>query len=84
MSRILDDFLRTSKGRQIFIAVQPTPGGNKAGSEGILDDYDEDYVLIRGKNCLMMTAIDAIISFELAYKDLNLIEIVNNKSASTE
>lgn len=76
MSRILEDFLKANKGRQIFIAFSPTPGGNKAGSEGILEDYDEEYVVIRGKNSVMMTSIDSIISFELSYVDLNLMEVV--------
>ena len=76
MSRILDDFLRANKGRMIFIAIQPTPGGNKAGSEGILEDYDEEYVVLRAKDWLMMTAIKSIISFEVEYTNLNLIEVV--------
>lgn len=76
MSRILDDFLRANRGRMIFIAVQPTPGGNKAGSEGILEDYDEEYVVLRAKDWLMMTAIKSIISFEVEYTNLNLIEVI--------
>ncbi len=76
MSRILDEFLKANRGRLIFIAVSPTPCGDKAGSEGILEDYDEEYVLIRGKHCLMITAIDSIISFELLYRDLKMIEVV--------
>lgn len=76
MSRVLTEFLRVNRGRRIFIAVVPTPGGDKAGSEGILEDFDEEYVVLRGRKCVMMTAIDSIISFELAYEDLNLIEVV--------
>lgn len=75
MSRLLDDFLKSSKGRMIFIAVQPTPGGNKAGSEGILQDYDDKYVVLRSENYLMMTAIESIISFEVKYTNLNLVEV---------
>lgn len=60
----------------IFIAVQPTPGGNKAGSEGILQDYDEEYVILRSEDWLMMTAIKSIISFEVEYTNLNLVEVV--------
>lgn len=75
MSRILDDFLKSAKGRMIFIAVQPTPGGNKAGSEGILEDYDEKYVVLRSEDWLMMTAIESIISFEIKYTNLNLVEV---------
>ena len=76
MSRLLDDFLKSAKGRMIFIGVAPTPGGNKAGSEGILEDYDEKYVVLRSEDWLMMTAIDSIISFEVRYTNLNLLEIV--------
>lgn len=76
MSRILSTFLTSHKGKLIFIAVQPTPGGGKAGSEGILEDYDEEYVLLRGNAGLMMTAIDSIISFEFQLKDLKLVEVV--------
>ena len=76
MSRLLSSFLSVNKGRMIFIAVQPTPGGNKAGSEGILVDYDEEYVLLRSNVGVMMTAIDSIISFELETKNLKLIEVV--------
>jgi len=76
VSRILDDFLKSAKGRLIFIGVQPTPGGNKAGSEGILEDYDEKYVVLRSEQWLMMTAIDSIISFEIRYTNLNLGEVV--------
>ena len=75
-SRLLTDFLKSCKGRQIFIAVQPTPGGNKAGSEGILHDYDEKYVVLRSENWLMMTAIDSIISFEVEYTNQNLVEVI--------
>lgn len=76
MSRLLDDFLKSAKGRKIFIGVQPTPGGNKAGSEGILEDYDDTYVVLRSEDWLMMTAIDSIISFEIEYTNLGLAEIV--------
>lgn len=76
MSRILGDFLKSAKGRMIFIGVHPTPGGNKAGSEGILEDYDEKYVVLRSEQWLMMTAIDSIISFEVRYTNLNLVEVV--------
>ena len=76
MSRLLDDFLKSSKGRMIFIGVAPTPGGNKAGSEGILQDYDEKYVVLRSENWLMMTAIESIISFEVKYTDLRLAEVI--------
>lgn len=76
MSRLLDDFLKSAKGRMIFIAVQPTPGGNKAGSEGILEDYDDKYVVLRSEEWLMMTAIDSIISFEVKYTNLNLAEVI--------
>ena len=76
MGRILSDFLKANKGRNIFIGVTPTPNGNKAGTEGILEDYDETHVLIRGTGCVMLTAISHIISFEIAYKDLNMIEVV--------
>jgi hypothetical protein len=76
MSRLLDDFLKSAKGRMIFIGVSPTPGGNKAGSEGILEDYDEKYVVLRSENWLMMTAIDSIISFEIKYTNLRLTEVV--------
>ena len=76
MSRLLDDFLKSAKGRMIFIGVSPTPGGNKAGSEGILEDYDEKYVVLRSENWLMMTAIESIISFEVKYTNLQLAEMV--------
>ena len=76
MSRLLDDFLKSAKGRMIFIGVAPTPGGNKAGSEGILEDYDEKYVVLRSEDWLMMTAIESIISFEVKYTDLKLVEVV--------
>ena len=76
MSRLLDDFLKSAKGRMIFIGVHPTPGGNKAGSEGILEAYDDKYVVLRSEDWLMMTAIDSIISFEVRYTNLNLLEIV--------
>ena len=76
MSRLLSEFLKASKGRMIFIGVAPTPGGNKAGSEGILEDYDEKYVVLRSENWLMVTAIDSIISFEVTYTNLNLAEVV--------
>ena len=59
----------------IFIGVAPTPGGNKAGSAGILEDYDDKYVVLRSEEWLMMTAIDSIISFEIEYTNLNLVEI---------
>ena len=76
MSHLLDAFLKSAKGRMIFIAVQPTPGGSKAGSEGVLEDYDEKYVVLRSEEWLMMTAIDAIISFEIRYTNLNLVEVL--------
>ncbi len=76
MSRLLDDFLKAAKGRMIFIGVAPTPGGNKAGSEGILEDYDDKYVVLRSEGWLMMTAIESIISFEVKYTNLNLAEVV--------
>lgn len=76
MSRLLDDFLGSAKGRMIFIGVAPTPGGNKAGSEGILEDYDEKYIVLRSEEWLMMTAIDSIISFEIEYTNLNRVELV--------
>ena len=60
----------------IFIGVAPTPGGNKAASEGILEDYDEKYVVLRSEEWLMMTAIDSIISFEIEYTNLNRVELV--------
>jgi len=75
-SRLLEDFLKSTKGRMVFIGVYPTPGGNKAGSEGILEDYDEKYVVLRSEEWLMMTAIDSIISFEVKYTNLNLVEVV--------
>lgn len=76
MSRLLEEFLRSAKGRMIFIGVAPTPGGNKAGSEGILEDYDDRYVVLRSEEWLMMTAIDSIISFEITYTNLNQVEVV--------
>ena len=60
----------------IFIGVAATPGGNKAGSEGILEDYDEKYVVLRSEEWLMMTAIDSIISLEIEYTNLNRVELV--------
>lgn len=75
-SRLLSEFLKASKGRMVFIGVAPTPGGNKAGSEGILADYDDDYVVLRSEQWLMMTAIDSIISFEVRYTNLDLVEVV--------
>ena len=60
----------------IFIGVAPTPGGNKAGSDGILEEKKEKYVVLRSEEWLMMTAIDSIISFEIEYTNLNRVELV--------
>jgi hypothetical protein len=75
-SRILGEFLKAHKGKYVFCGITPTPGGNKAGSVGFLEDYDDDYVYLRGEEGLMVMAIKSIISFEMSYEDLKHVEII--------
>lgn len=76
MSRILSNFLAAHKGKCVFCGIAPTPGGNKAGNVGFLEDYDEEYLYLRGEEALMVMAIRSIISFEMSYENLKQVEIV--------
>jgi hypothetical protein len=76
MSRILSAFLAAHKGKYVFCGIAPTPGGNKAGTVGFLEDYDEEYLYLRGEEGLMIMAIKSVISFEMSYENLKMVEVV--------
>lgn len=73
---LVDKFLKAHKGKNIFCGIAPTPGGNKAESEGILEEYDRSYVLLRCENSLILMRKSAIISYEMEYKNIGMVEIV--------
>jgi hypothetical protein len=76
MGRLVEEFLKARKGKSVFCAFVPTPGGNKAGCEGMLEDYDEEHVYLKGEDGVMLIARKGIISYECSYKNMKLIEIV--------
>jgi len=76
LSRLLDDFLRSAKGRMIFAAAAPR-GEDKLGIYGVLDGYDDQYISIRSKDGIKLMRIESVACFELDYNDLNLVEVVS-------
>ena len=75
MSQLLDDFLRSAKGRRIFAAAAPR-GEDKLGIYGILEGYDDEYIYLKSRDGIKLMRIDIVACFELDYDDMNLVEVV--------
>lgn len=75
MSRILQDFLQTCMGKTIFCSIG-TVGTGKAGCEGILEDYDERYIFLKGKGGIMVISKKYVLTYECMYSSINTVEIV--------
>ena len=76
MGKLLNNFLKAYKGKCIFVAFRPASDGGKYGCEGILEDYDKTHLFLRGEEGVMVISRDFIMSYELSYKNMKVIEIV--------
>lgn len=66
MNKILQDFLKACMGMTIFCSVG-IAGTEKAGCEGILQDYDEENILLKGKVGIMVIPQKNILTYECIY-----------------